>query len=259
MSDSEEKKFSWYPGHMKKALDELEKKWIKYIDGAVELVDGRIPITGTCEIEIFKKRNKPVIKIFTHGDICDEEINKKLVPDFMSVDCRNGSKWKNQFKKILNDRFSSLKDSIKAQGRKRKLRICVFGLPNVGKSTFINTLIGGPKKCKTADQPGVTNVIRYLETNDFDLFDTPGLMPTSIIQERSVKLGLCNLLPAKLLDESKLSEYLENYLLEFYPKMTNEIKTLQTKDSTLLFKKFKQGLLGKICLDKDLLTNDADF
>ncbi len=240
---NENKNFSWYPGHIKAAEEQLKTKWLPLLDLVIELVDGRVPVSGRYpSAELWK--NKPVVSVYTKRDLIDL---KALPADFLVVDARKPHEWKNKLTAIVQKAGVSIIEKLRTQGRRRNLRLGICGLPNVGKSTFLNSLMGKGKKAQTGDKPGVTRQMQWISTKDFDLLDSPGLMPHSLEQEVSLKLAICNLLPEKLFDPIELAIYLvdickkRGYSEFEYPQ--------EVKDAQLFLKQFREGKLGKFCLD----------
>lgn len=235
--------FSWYPGHIKAAEEELKKKWLPLIDLIIEVVDARVPISG-----IYPKRElwlgKSIINVFSKKDLTDLKTTLSLInKPSLVVDARLPHEWKKKLIDLIKKTSLPIKHKLQAQGRKRNLRIGICGLPNVGKSTFLNSLGGLGKKAKTGDKPGITRQMQFIQSPEFDLLDTPGIMPHSLEQEVSYKLAVCGLLPDKLFDK----EDLKNYLLENYPQIKAADHIEQSAE--LLIKRFQEGKLGKICLD----------
>ncbi len=235
--------FSWYPGHIKAAEDELKKKWLPLIDLVIEVVDARVPISG-----VYPKRElwgcKPIINVFTKKDLTDLKITLSLIDkSCLVIDARLPHQWRKKLVELIKIIGKETKQKLQMQGRKRNLRIGICGLPNVGKSTFLNSLANVGKKAKTGDKPGVTRQMQFIQSQEFDLLDTPGIMPHSLEEEISYKLALCGLLPEKLFDK----EILLDYLLEKCP----QIKTADHPEQSaeFLIKRFQEGKLGKTCLD----------
>ncbi len=228
--------FSWYPGHVAKALREFKDKWLPLIDLVVEVVDSRVFSSAKYpEIEIFG--SKKVITVFSKGDLCNlKEINKEA----FVIDSHKPDKWKAKFKRLFEINTEQVKEKLERQGRKRNLRIGICGFPNTGKSSFLNALLKSGKKAKTGSLPGVTRTMQFVKNEDFDLLDTPGVCPVKLDRERALKLTLCGLLPEKLFQEEELIDYLRNILLS---------KNIEIKDDKYLIRKFRQGEFG-ICLDQ---------
>ncbi len=252
MSDSPtNKNFSWYPGHIKAAEEVLQKKWLPLLDMVIELVDSRVPITGKYpDTKLWK--NKLILTVFTKADLTD----KKAFPSELRpliINSHKPHEWRNKLANLVSKTAKPILDKLSEKGRKRNLRIGVCGLPNVGKSTFLNSLSGLGKKAKTGDKPGITRQMQWIPSPQFDMLDTPGVIPFALDHEMAFKLAICGLLPEKLFDRDELSEYLqkimqENYELSGLDFVQKKEQLLQ--DSELLLKHFQQGKLGKFCLDR---------
>ena len=227
------KKFSWYPGHIKLAEQELKNKWLNLLDIVIELIDGRVPISGQYPNREFWG-NKKIIQVFTHSDIADKDFLKKHFVNTL----------------LIKDNSLEIKEKLQNQGRRRKIRLGVCGLPNVGKSTFLNSLLKSGKKAQTGNQPGITRRMQCVEGADFDLLDSPGIMPLSVEFEIAYKLALCNLLPQKLFDLELLKDKLLIFLATNYPDIHPKAYDLSLRMKAESFVKyFQDGKLGCICLD----------
>ena len=172
----------WFPGHMAKAQREIEEK-IKLVDVVLELIDARIPRSSINPN--FEKilKNKPRLIIMTKVKMADPMFNTKWKEYYQSKNCRilpvdsisglNINKITVMLKDILHDKIQKdLSRGIKA----RAIKTMVIGIPNVGKSTLINTLVG-KKMAQTANKPGVTKAQQWIRINkDLDLLDTPGVL-----------------------------------------------------------------------------------
>ena len=176
------KQIQWYPGHMAKAQREIESK-VKLVDIVIELVDARAPFsTHNPELDYMIK-NKPRLYILTKKDLADPKVTDALIAEFkrqghsaIAVDLKNFK----EEKKIVNMCRYQLKEKREkeaARGLKPKpIRALVAGIPNVGKSTFINK-IAKRKAAAVGNKPGVTKAQQIIRVDkDFELFDTPGVL-----------------------------------------------------------------------------------
>lgn len=172
----------WFPGHMAKAQREIEEK-IKLVDVVLELIDARIPASSVNPNFESILKNKPKLVVMTKIKMADPVYNTKWKEYYNSKNCRmllvdsisglNINKITIMLRDILKDKIDKdLKRGIKA----RAIKTMVIGIPNVGKSTLINTLVG-KKMAQTANKPGVTKSQQWIRINkDLDLLDTPGVL-----------------------------------------------------------------------------------
>ena len=174
--------FQWYPGHMTKAKRMMEEN-IKLIDLIIELVDARVPLSSrNPEIDSLGK-NKFRLVLLNKSDLADERYNEAWMAYFkekgyfvVKVNARNG----NGVKQVNAAVMEVCKEKIERDRKRgilnRPVRAMVVGIPNVGKSTFINSFAG--KACtKTGNKPGVTKGKQWIKLNkNVELLDTPGIL-----------------------------------------------------------------------------------
>ena len=215
---------SWYPGHMAKTKREIKEK-IDLIDIVFEVVDARIPYSSkNKEIEEMTK-GKPRVIVMTKIDLCDSgKTNKwnKYYEDkdyiVIPIDLIN-----NPNTKIIFDKIKPLVDEInskrKSKGLKeRKARILIMGVPNVGKSTLINRLVGR-KATNVGNRPGVTKNLEWIRINDkVELLDTPGILwPKLDEEEVAYNLASMTAIKEEVLDSEDIAIYIIKKLLSDYP------------------------------------------
>lgn len=172
----------WFPGHMAKAIREIEEK-IKLVDIVLELIDARIPLSSFNPVIKDKLKNKPRLVIMNKSDMSDEAINIEWKNYFANnnipcifVNSKSGENIK-KISVMCKDILKEKLDKEKAKGLKpRSIRTMVLGIPNVGKSTLINKL-AGKSVANTGNTPGVTKAQQWIRINkDLDLLDTPGVL-----------------------------------------------------------------------------------
>ncbi|MGN8630403.1 ribosome biogenesis GTPase YlqF [Blautia sp. HCP3S3_G3] len=273
----------WYPGHMTKARRQMQED-IKLIDLIIELVDARVPLSSrNPDIDELGK-NKSRLILLNKADLADERQNEAWKEYFqkkgffvVKVDSRSGS----GMKTIQNVIQEACKEKIERDRRRgiknRPIRAMVVGIPNVGKSTFINTFAG--KACaKTGNKPGVTKGKQWIRLNKgVELLDTPGILwPKFEDQEVGIRLAYIGSIKDDVLNMEELSLSLIEYLrgnyqgcLEKRYGISEEGSTLEImeaiarargclkkgeeldygKTAGILFDDFRSGRLGKITLE----------
>ena len=214
----------WYPGHMTKAKRQMQED-IKLIDLIIELVDARVPLSSrNPDIDELGK-NKARLILLNKADLADERQNEAWKAYFQSkgffvvkVDSRNGS----GMKAIQNVILEACKEKTERDRRRgiknRPIRAMVVGIPNVGKSTFINTFAG--KACaKTGNKPGVTKGKQWIRLNKgVELLDTPGILwPKFEDQQVGLRLALTGAIKDEILNIDELAMLFIQYMLEEYP------------------------------------------
>lgn len=216
---------NWYPGHMAKARRLMEEQ-LKLVDIIIELRDARIPAASANPILKELSRNKPVLIILNKADLSDEAANKRWANQFehcLIVDSLN----ENLSKRVVEKVKEILKDKLeraKAKGiRKKVLRAMVVGIPNVGKSTFINNIVR-KKVAKAENRPGVTKSLQWIRINeDVELLDTPGVLwPKLENQDDARLLALIGSINDDVLDKEDLVYFALNYLRISYPGVINK-------------------------------------
>ena len=220
--------FQWYPGHMTKAKRQMQED-IKLIDLVIELVDARIPLSSrNPDIDDLGK-NKYRLILMNKSDLADKRETEKWSEYFkkkgffvVSLDART----KNSMKSITDVVMEACKEKIERDRKRgiknRPVRAMVVGIPNVGKSTFINSYAG--KACaKTGNKPGVTKGKQWIRLNkNVELFDTPGILwPKFEDQTVGLKLALIGSIKDEILNVDELAIELIKILIERYPGTLN--------------------------------------
>ena len=273
----------WYPGHMTKAKRQMQED-LKLIDLIIELVDARVPLSSRNPDIDQLGQNKSRLILLNKADLADERQNEAWKEYFQSkgfhvvkVDSRNGA----GMKTIQNVIQEACKEKIERDRRRgiknRPIRAMVAGIPNVGKSTFINTFAG--KACaKTGNRPGVTKGKQWIRLNkNVELLDTPGILwPKFEDQEVGIRLAFVGSIKDDILNMEELALKLIDYLKERYTGLLekrygiseagNAVEILgdiakargclkkgeeldYTKASELLFDDFRGGKIGRITLE----------
>ncbi len=221
--------FQWYPGHMTKAKRQMQED-IKLIDLIIELVDARIPFSSrNPDIDELGKQKSRLI-LMNKADLADTQRTKVWSDYFRGkgyfvagLDSRSRS----GMKQIQNEIMEACREKIERDRRRgiknRPVRAMVAGIPNVGKSTFINTFAG--KACaKTGNKPGVTKGKQWIRLNkSVELLDTPGILwPKFENQAVGLKLALIGSMKDEILNVDELALELINYLRKEYPGALSE-------------------------------------
>ena len=273
----------WYPGHMTKAKRQMQED-LKLIDLIIELVDARVPLSSRNPDIDQLGQNKSRLILLNKADLADERQNEAWKEYFQSkgfhvvkVDSRNGAGMKT-IQKVIQEECKEKIERDRRRGIKnRPIRAMVAGIPNVGKSTFINTFAG--KACaKTGNRPGVTKGKQWIRLNkNVELLDTPGILwPKFEDQEVGIRLAFVGSIKDDILNMEELALKLIDYLKERYTGLLekrygiseegNAVEILgeiakargclkkgeeldYTKASGLLFDDFRSGKIGRITLE----------
>ncbi|MCQ2080040.1 MAG: ribosome biogenesis GTPase YlqF [Lachnospiraceae bacterium] len=276
--------YQWYPGHMTKAVRQMQED-VKLIDLIIELVDARVPYSSkNPDIDEIGK-NKSRVILLNKSDLADSGENQKwknyyssLGYKVLEIDARN----KASLKGIINIVKEACKEKIERDKKRgimnRPIRAMVVGIPNVGKSTFINSFAS--KACtKTGNKPGVTKGKQWIRlSKELELLDTPGILwpkfENNTVGERLALIGSIN---DDIIDKNELSLAMIDFLVSKYSnslydrynieyKGEKSIEILEQiaakrgclikggeidylKASTLLIDDFRTGKLGRITLD----------
>ena len=219
----------WYPGHMTKAKRMIED-CISSVDAVCEIRDARIPLaSGNPDIDSLCK-DKPKLIVINRCDLADNEATLNWKKYFESqnseviiTDARTG-KGVNRFVPAVRE---LLAEKIKKNEEKgligKPIRIMILGIPNVGKSTFINK-IAGKKAAEAGDRPGVTRGKQWIAIdNGIDLLDTPGILwPKFDSQEVGELLAITNAIRTEVFDIETLAANFMVRLLRYYPESIAE-------------------------------------
>lgn len=230
------------------------QKLVKWVDLIVEVLDGRLPDSTRHPNAESIFGHKPRLFILTKEDLADtdsvrivtERLEKETGRDSVLVSLKRAS----GREKIINLAIDATKDQQDALARKgilpRPMRICVVGLPNVGKSSLINWLIGR-KKAKTGNKPGITQGTQWVRVHPkLELLDTPGILPpTGFDHQTSVKLAALNLLPQSNYEiESVAEEVLELMKIKYPDLLSRYLEELDEAPDGFDLIARRKNLLG---------------
>lgn len=219
----------WFPGHMTKTRRMIEAD-LKLVDAVVEIVDSRIPESSRNPIINELVQNKPRIMLMNKCDYADDKMTEKWKQFFqkqgfsvLCCDCRSG-KGLNAFVPMLKKQLSGVLEKRKQKGMiGSALRIMVLGIPNVGKSSFINRMANS-KKTRVGDKPGVTRGKQWVTIDkEVELLDMPGILwPKFEDKAVAEKLAFTGAIKDDVIDVEALAESLGTFLKENYPDRLKE-------------------------------------
>lgn len=229
----------WYPGHMTKTKRMILEN-ISLVDIVIELLDARIPFSSrNPDIDEFAK-NKHRIVLLNKIDLADDNKTKEWVEYFEKNGCKvilvnsiNGKGLK-EIPDIARELMAEKIERLKNRGRIFvPTRAMIVGIPNVGKSTFINKFIG-KSIAKTGDKPGVTRGKQWIKIKkDFELLDTPGILwPKFDNQLIGLKLAFTGAINDDILDSHTLAVKLIDYLKKLYPNLIKERYKIDFNEDT---------------------------
>lgn len=219
----------WFPGHMTKARRMMQES-IQSVDALCEILDARIPnASRNPEIDALSS-GKPRLIILNRADLADPAMTKRWkqyyeAKGFVVLDCdaRNGkgaSPFAAAVREILSDKLNAWREKGLVG---RKLRVMVAGIPNVGKSTFINK-VAGRKAAAAGDKPGVTRGKQWIAVDSgLELLDTPGILwPKFEDPEVGELLAVTNAIKAEVVDREALGARFLRRLCDIYPDAVRE-------------------------------------
>jgi len=217
----------WYPGHMNKAR-RIIKESMSHVDLVIEVMDARIPFSSENPMVAELRQHRPCIKILNKSDLADPETTKLWLQRFekeqgvkaQALSVLEKSKTRNipaLCRKLLPDRGTAVKP----------IRVMIMGIPNVGKSTLINTL-AGKTMAKVGDEPAVTKVVssaqhRILLDDNIALFDTPGILWPKIENENSsYRLAVTGAIKNTAIDFEDIALFAADFFIDAYAERVVE-------------------------------------
>ncbi len=253
---------NWYPGHMAKTK-RLISEDLKLVDAVVEVLDARIPISSKNPDIDSLCQNKPKIVLLNKSDMADDAVTDRWVSYYarlgilaLKVNCENGA----GLKRITADLKELLKEKLERNRQKgvfKPIRIMVVGIPNSGKSSFINRM-ANKQRLKTEDRPGVTVHKQWVKiSNEVELMDTPGILWPKLGDEAvALHLAFTGAIKSQILDVEELGVYLVDYLLNNHKEKLVEryqISLDEFDDKLTVYDKiaYKRGYIFK--------KNDPDY
>ena len=286
MADSIKQNVQWFPGHMAKTR-RLIKECLPQVDAVTEVLDARVPLSSRNPELSSLIGDKPRIVLLNKCDVADENATKRWLAYYqkqsaavLAVDCRSG-KGLNRFIPLLREVLHDKIQKNEERGMAGKpLRIMVVGIPNTGKSSFINRM-AGRNRAEVADIAGVTRQNRWFVIgNGIELLDTPGVLwpkfddpkvgdklafigsvKDTVVDSETLAVRLLEVLqaeyPDRLRERYKITDF-ENLqpweVLELIARKRGMIirggEIDETRASVMLLDEYRAGKLGKITLDR---------
>ena len=274
---------NWYPGHMKKTKEEIINS-LKLVDIVLEVIDARIPKSSRNPLisEITEKKDR--IIIMNKSDLSDPFENEKWIKKFSDEKIKAikmNSKEKINTKEIYNIAKEILSEKFKKNEEKNieneNIRMMVVGIPNSGKSTFINN-IAKRKGAKVGNRPGVTQQKQWIKTKEkILLLDTPGVLWPKLEGDSGLHLSFTNAIKDEILNVEELCLKFLEFMKESYPENLKERYKIDptmtpieiydqiglrrgaiirkgevdyTRCANLIFNDFRSGKLGRITIEK---------
>ena len=231
---------NWYPGHMAKTKREVKEK-LDLIDIVFEVIDARIPYSSKNKDIDSLIKNKPRILIMTKMDLCDLNKTKEWIKYYESIgykviplDLLNNPNLQSLTNET-NNYSLKMNQKRKEKGLKeRKIRALILGIPNVGKSTLINRLVG-KKATNVGNKPGITKQLEWIRVNNqIELLDTPGILwPRLDNQEVALNLAATTAIKEEILNVEDIAIYIINKMLKEYPDNIKERYNLTNEEDII--------------------------
>lgn len=277
---------NWYPGHMAKTKREIKEK-IDLIDIVYEVIDARIPKSSKNKDIDDLIKDKPRILIMSKVDLCDLSKTQKWITYYenmgytvIPLDLLNNPNLQKIFEET-NKIMTVLNEKREKKGLKpRKVRALILGIPNVGKSTLINRLVG-KKATNVGNKPGITKQLEWIRINNqIELLDTPGILwPKLDDEEVALNLASMTAIKEEILDLESVSIHIinkmqkdypdnlknrygitnENDIIDIFDKIAKKIGAIKNKETdyekvyATIIKDLRDGYLGKITFDNYLI------
>lgn len=275
---------NWYPGHMKKTSDSIKEN-LKKVDVVLELIDARAPKASENPIIPELIGDKPRILIFNKGDLADPRENNRWMDYYKSKKINVVSVNSNTGKGIgdLLDEVDKVMEGKRAKDKDKgiiseQVRAMIIGIPNVGKSTLINSL-ASRKSAKTGNKPGITRTNQWIKVeNRMLLLDTPGVLwPKFESEELALNLAYIGSIKDEVIPKDDVALKLIEKLGREYPKLLEERFNISLKENPLenmeeiakkrgaimrgneidysrvtdiILDEFRKGTIGRITLEK---------
>lgn len=274
----------WFPGHMTKTRRMIQSN-LSLVDGVVEILDARIPMSSRNPEMDRLVKNKPRMLLLNKSDMADDSATAKWIDFYKSkgftvlkADCKSGNGLKAFLPAVKNGMLKELMDKRREKGIEgAPLRLMIVGIPNVGKSSFINRM-SKSKKAKVEDRPGVTRTKQWIKLGDnVEMLDMPGVLwPKFEDQSVARKLAFTGAVKDDILDIEALAAFLLENLAQHSPEALVDRYKIETdgegfellerlgrkrgmlvsggevnteRAAITLLDEFRSGKLGKITLE----------
>ena len=278
-------KIEWYPGHMAKAKRQIAEVMPK-IDVVIEVLDARLPMSSANPMLEKLRGQKPCIKVLNKSDLADSKVTEAWVKHFDQIAGVKAIPLEANNRSVAAQIPKLCRIIVPHKGVPGKtLRAMVVGIPNVGKSTLINTL-AGKKMARVGDKPAITTCPQQIDLrNGIHLSDTPGLLWPDIRNQKSAyRLAASGAIGDGGMDYEGVALFAAEYLMEHYPKPLaarykfdtlpeNAVLLLeqigrkrgclvsgghvdQLRAAELLLRELRSGLIGQVSLER---PDDEDF
>ncbi len=280
---AEERMINWYPGHMAKSRRLLQEQ-LSRVDAVIELCDARVPMAGRNPDLSQMLGEKKRLLVLNKADLADERMTRAWTAYYRSrgIACRAFDSTRSRAKEITDSLAALTREMVErlaARGVHKTVRAMVVGIPNVGKSTFVNRL-NGNAIARTGDRPGVTRSNQWVKITPYlELLDTPGLLwPKMENQEEAIRLAYIGSINDQVLDTQLLAARLLCTLRELCPQAVSErfhIRDLEgdgvalleaaargrgwllpggiadtERGASVILDEFRSGKLGRLTLEK---------
>ena len=274
---------NWFPGHMKKTKEEIEKN-LKLVDIVLEIIDARIPESSRNPMLDDILGDKPRLIIMNKVDLSDPKENQKWINKFKNdgiIALPMNSKERINVNKIYDIAREILADKFKKHEEKEidnpLIRMMIVGVPNSGKSTFINN-VAQRKGARVGNRPGVTQTKQWIKTNsNLQLLDTPGVLWPKFDDRTGLHLSYTNAIKDEIVNIEDLTLYFLREMAKEYPENLKERYGVDpsmeaidiyeaiakkrgaiisggdfdyTRTATIVLNDFRTGKLGRITLEK---------
>ena len=248
---------NWFPGHMAKSLRKL-REIAKFIDFFFEIVDARAPISSRGDNFEIIINSKPRIIVLNKSDLADDKVTNNWITYFKNLNIPAMKSSKNSNPKA---HVNNLINKLEIKKKFGKIKCVVIGVPNVGKSCFINKILGS-KKLKIENKAGVTRNLNWISCENLEICDTPGILAPKIDSEFAKKISYLGLIKSEILNTEEVvmnlisdlnykelpKKFLHNFAISNGCVSKRGEADLE-RAAVLFLKNFRNGKLGKISLE----------